>query len=60
MVRVRRANDVRVRKRGVRVNVLVGDEVIVGVDVTTVLVGVSVAVFVRLGVDEILGVLVRV
>ena len=41
-------------------NVLVGDEVIVGVDVTTVLVGVSVAVFVRLGVDEILGVLVRV
>ena len=41
-------------------NVLVGDEVIVGVDVTTVLVGVGVAVFVRLGVDEILGVLVRV
>jgi len=60
MVRVRRANEVRVRKRGVRVNVLVGDEVIVGVDVTTVLVGVGVAVFVRLGVDEILGVLVRV
>ena len=41
-------------------NVLVGDEVIVGVDVTTVLVGVGVAVFVWLGVDEILGVLVLV
>jgi hypothetical protein len=52
MVRVRRAKDVRVRKSGVRVNVLVGEEVIVGVDVTTVFVGVSVAVFVRLGVDE--------
>ena len=60
MVRVRRAKDVRVRKSGVRVNVLVGDEVIVGVDVTTVLVGVNVTVFVRLGVEEIMGVLVRV
>ena len=60
MVRVRRANDVRVRKSGVRVNVLVGEFVIVGVAVTTVFVLVGVAVLVRVGVDETTGVLVLV